>query len=254
MITALYKFTNANNREEDNIVASPNILGRFKYGIQKVYQRLQPLMIYIPFSPLNVVWNSLDKNSQSILDVGCGRGQPMDSINRRGKFYTVGVDIYAPDLEQCKAKGIHDKYLMCDIRNLPFEKKSFDIVMCLSVIEHFDKVEGRNLMQAMEQIARRQVVIAAPVGEWRHKDIDNDPNPFQRHRSIWTPSEFKKLGYEVRGSDVERLFDEKGLFAHVPKIFAALHVLFWILVGPFVFFLPGLAGQQICSKKLDILK
>ena len=215
------------------------------------YQRLQPYTIYIPFSPLNVLWHNINKNNRTVLDVCCGRGEPMESINLRGKFYKVGVDIYEPDVNKCKAKNLHDEYIICDVRDMPFENKSFDTVMCLSAIEHFDKTEAKQLLQSFEQIARKQVVIMAPVGEWRHKDINNDPNQCQRHRSIWSPKDFKELGYKVRGSELQKVFDEKGLHAHIPKIFKPLHVFIWLIVGPFVYLLPGLAGQQICSKTLD---
>ncbi len=215
------------------------------------YQRLQPYTIYIPFSPLNVLWHNINKKSRTVLDVCCGRGEPMSSINLRGKFYKVGVDIYELDINKCKTQALHDEYVICDVLSMPFKNKSFDTVMCLSAIEHFDKDEAKNLLRSFEQIARKQVIIMAPVGEWRHRDIDNDPNPFQRHRSVWSPAEFKSLGYKVRGSELQKIFDEKGLYAHIPKIFKPLHVLIWLIVGPFVYFLPGLAGQQICSKNLD---
>ena len=214
------------------------------------YNRLEPYTIYIPFSPLNVLWHNINKKNHTVLDVCCGRGEPMSSINLRSKFYKVGVDIYEPDINKCKAQKLHDEYVKCDVRNMPFKDKSFDIVMCLSAIEHFEKEEAKNLLRSLERIARKQVIIMAPVGEWRHRNIDNDPNQFQRHKSVWSPKEFRELGYKVRGSELQKVFDEKGIYTHVPKIFKPLHVLTWLIIGPFVYFLPGLSGQQICSKTL----
>ena len=51
---------------------------------------------YVPFSALNTVWRKLDKSSKTILDVGCGKGEPMAFINRHGKFKVVGIDIFKP--------------------------------------------------------------------------------------------------------------------------------------------------------------
>ena len=45
-------------------------------------RKLRP---YIPFSALNTVWRKLDKSSRTILDVGCGKGEPMAFINRQGR-------------------------------------------------------------------------------------------------------------------------------------------------------------------------
>lgn len=41
------------------------------------------------------VWRRLDKESKSILDVGCGKGRPMAFLNRRHRFFAVGIDIFA---------------------------------------------------------------------------------------------------------------------------------------------------------------
>lgn len=66
---------------------------------------------YIPFTALNAVVRNLDKNADSILDVGCGKGIPMKFINRKKKYFTVGMDIFEPYIYKCKSQGIHQKDL-----------------------------------------------------------------------------------------------------------------------------------------------
>jgi len=212
---------------------------------------LKPIESFLPFSHPNTLWRGLDKRSQSILDIGCGKGGPMENINKRGKFYTVGVDAFAPYLKECKAKGVHQEYVLCDIKNLPLRNKSFDIVLCIEVIEHLEKEDGRKLLQAMEKIARRQVIISTPVGVWRQKDIDKQLNPYQKHRAVWFPGELRSLGYKVRGCAVRKLCDEEGLLARLPKIFAPLRPLIRMSAGPLVYFLPRLGADMICFKKLQ---
>jgi 2-polyprenyl-3-methyl-5-hydroxy-6-metoxy-1,4-benzoquinol methylase len=67
--------------------------------IDYLTKKLRP---YIPFSALNAVWRKLDKSSKTILDVGCGKGEPMAFINRKGKFKVVGIDILSPTLTKLK--------------------------------------------------------------------------------------------------------------------------------------------------------
>lgn len=219
-------------------------------GIEKVWHKASSNSMLVPFTTLGAVWRGLDKSGFTILDVGCGEGGQVANINKRGDFTAVGVDAFAPELRKCKAKGSHHECLLCDVRNLPFRRKSFDIVLALQVIEHLEKEEGRKFIQALEEIARKQVVITTPVGLYRQKDINKHPNPYQKHRAVWFPTEFKSLGYKVRGGAVPKLCDEKGLLARLPGIFRPLEALVWILAGPFVYFLPRLAAFQICFKKL----
>ena len=217
--------------------------------INKIWSKGEAFLVFVPFTTSNIIWRGLDKSGQTILDVGCGEGGVIQQINRRGDFTAVGVDIFEPYLKACKSNELYHGNVLCDIRALPFKKKSFDVVMALQSIEHLEKEEGRHLIQALEEIARMQVIIGTPVGTWRQKDINKAPNPYQKHRAVWFPTEFKHLGYKVRGCTLRKLYDETGLLASLPRIFLPFGLLILVVVGPFLYFLPSLAGQQTCFKK-----
>ncbi len=134
----------------------------------------------------------LDGESQTCLDVGCGRG----AFPVLGKYSSVGVDIYGPNLAIARGKGIYRDVLQCDVRELPFAPGSFDSVICIEVIEHLDKAEGTVLLRQLETIARRQVIITTP---WGYCPLDErEDNPHLNHLSGWFPEEFTRAGYEVR--------------------------------------------------------
>jgi len=62
---------------------------------------------------------------------------------------------------------------LCDVRKLPFKQKSFDTVLCMEVIEHLEKEEAIRLIEDMEKIARKKIIITTPVGFWEdyvHED------------------------------------------------------------------------------------
>lgn len=187
-------------------------------------QRARP---WIPFTALNTVWRMLDKRSQTILDIGCGKGQPMRFINRRKQFYAVGADIFAPYLRECKRQGIHDEYILCDIRHLPFKNKSFDIVLCMEVLEHLDKGDGERLTETMEEIARKQVILSTPVGKYRQEVYNN--NPHQRHRYIWTPVQMKDKGYRVKTLGLRKLGAEGGWGSRLPKVLQLVGNVLWFV-------------------------
>ncbi len=225
-------------------------LHKFDNFLEKMLVALRHFESFIPFSHPNIVWKGLEKKSQTILDVGCGLGGPIKNINRRGRFYTVGVDIFLPYIKECKAKGNHNEGILCDIRKLPFSKKSFDTVICFEVLEHLDKEDGHELLSQIEDIARRQVIISTPVGTWRQKRVDHYTNPHQKHRAVWFPSELKARSYKVRGHMIRKLCDEQGLIAHLPKLLAIpIRLLVWVLAGPLVYFVPKLGADMICFKR-----
>jgi ubiquinone/menaquinone biosynthesis C-methylase UbiE len=137
------------------------------------------------------VASKLDRNAQSCLDIGCGRG----AFEFIQSFYSVGCDIYFPSLIKAKEKGYYDNLVRCDVRHLPFKPKSFDIAICAELIEHLDKVEGVEILRQMEGIASRQVIIMTPWGYFPMKERED--NPYLSHRSGWLPQELQEMGYKT---------------------------------------------------------
>jgi SAM-dependent methyltransferase len=216
-------------------------------GLSKLVEVGRELIPYIPFTRRNILWRLVDKSGKTILDLGCGEGVPMKFINRRRKFVTTGVDAHYPYLMGCRLHGIYDYLCCCDIRALPFRRKSFDVVLCLQVLEHLEKREALSLLQQIEQLANRQVVLDVPVREWKQGTYDN--NPFQRHKSAWYPVDLKRLGYKVRGYDVTYMLGQ--FLQSFPNGFRLIYYIVSLLATPLVYFLPRLAGSMICVKDLS---
>jgi SAM-dependent methyltransferase len=194
----------------------------------------------LPFSPFRgIVWFVLDKNSTSLLDVGCGKGAIAEVIKLVGnrKMFIVGVDAYLPYLKHCKGKGLYDDLVLCDARFLPFKKSSFDAVLAIEVIEHLQKRDGVSFLKQVEEVACRQVIVSTPVGfmETFHKNLERFEDELLRHKSGWSPEEFKELGYKVRGSVGPSI---------LPRDLA-----YWLsFVLPFTYFTPNVAYSMICIK------
>jgi len=203
---------------------------------------------YVAFTALNAVWRSLDKDAGSILDAGCGKGEPMKFINRSKRFYAVGLDIFKPYLEDCKRHGIHDDYVLCDVRRVPLREESFDVILCIEVLEHLKREHGKRLIRSLEQMARKQVIITTPVGVYKQQAYEE--NPHQEHKWIWSPTELKRFGYGVKGVGIRNMGGEEGLASRLPKIARPLFHITWILTGLLTYFYPTLAGHMVCIKNL----
>ena len=180
----------------------------------------------LPLTYLNIIWRKLDKKAKTILDVGCGDGSLMALLNYGRRFKVTGVDLYKPYLEKAKKTKVYKKVVLEDVRKLDFGDKSFDIVFCSQVIEHLTKEEGERLIENLEKIAKKQVIITTTVGFFPYDPFEGkDENPFQTHKSRWQPEEFKES-------------------LHPPIFFLSY------LFSPLFYLFPKLAAYMICVKNL----
>jgi SAM-dependent methyltransferase len=83
------------------------------------------------------------RNSQRIVDVGCGLGGTIASLNERfSDLDMIGVNIDARQLERAArtvkpANGNRIRWVEADACALPFAEKSFDVVLAVECIFHF---------------------------------------------------------------------------------------------------------------------
>ncbi|MFT4692620.1 MAG: class I SAM-dependent methyltransferase [Verrucomicrobiia bacterium] len=73
------------------------------------------------------------------LDVGCGVGQVVHQLDKKG-VAAHGVDVSQPNIE--KAREISERVQTYDGKKLPFEDGHFDSVGALNVLEHVDEPEA----------------------------------------------------------------------------------------------------------------
>jgi SAM-dependent methyltransferase len=216
--------------------------------INKLIRAAQKARPYIPFIVINTVCRVIDRKGKSLLDAGCGDGV-MGGMLKNKKRLSIGADVNVHSLKTGLENGTHDGYVLCDVRVLPFQPKSFDTVLAMEVLEHQEKEDALKSIKDWEAIARRQVIITTPVGECRV--TTRADNPFDEHKSYWLPQELKRQGYTVRGHGLARLYGDDGWFVTAPRILVPLLYIFSVFVGPVVYFFPGLSGRMVCVKRFD---
>ncbi len=135
----------------------------------------------------------------SVLDLGCGmEGALLHRV--AGIPHSVGVDLHTPAPYNGKPEPRrHDEYHRLDVRTIAdhFPADSYDCVVASDLIEHLEKTEGSDLLDAMERIASKRVIVFTPNG-YLYQPATPD-NPFQEHLSGWRVGEFVERGYRVIG-------------------------------------------------------
>lgn len=138
----------------------------------------------------------------TVLDVGSGADfSPFRFVPRYSGQRRIAVDAFEPSIQRSRALGIYDGYVSADIRafaNDPANKKRFDCVVALDVIEHFEKTESVRLVDDLESLARRKVVLFTPNGFLPQEPYDG--NASQRHLCGWSAQELRERGYHVWGA------------------------------------------------------
>lgn len=155
---------------------------------------------YLPFlaerdSP-NPIATLLDEHlirGGSVLNIGTAR-----HVNTGTKLYgyyqyAIGMDVHYVD----KVNEMDD-FVKGYAPLLPFRNNSFDVVIAIELIEHLTKEDGYILLEEMEQIAKRQIVVSTPNGFLKIVPKDRGyGSPFDAHLSGWTKKEFEDIGFKV---------------------------------------------------------
>jgi len=146
----------------------------------------------------------LDPRPKRVLDVGIGSGKYgflcreylqfwEDSLFRGAHEIVIdGIEIF-PDYVGGLQRQIYDHVFIGDAADiLPrLENDSYDLVLLIDVIEHFEKATGQRVLQECQRIAP-VVIVSTP------RVLTDQPakwgNPGEEHHSLWTPRDLKKCG------------------------------------------------------------
>lgn len=146
----------------------------------------------------------------SVLDLACGEMKSGISTQiplLPFKEYT-GVELWEPALSQARKKEMKsDKvtFISADItqyaHTLAKTGKQSDVVFLFDIVEHLEKEDALKLIDDVQKIAKKRILIFMPLGEGTLEANDGvmvaEENPLQKHKSQWSAQEWRELGFDV---------------------------------------------------------
>jgi SAM-dependent methyltransferase len=117
------------------------------------------------------------------LDAGCGSGRTLDALP--GYAAVAGVDAAPAAVRLARARGHADVHVG-RVEALPFDPASFDLVLCLDVLEHIpdDGSALRELRRVTEPGGHLVVTAPAYPALWSQHDVRNEHVRRYRRRDL----------------------------------------------------------------------
>ena len=99
------------------------------------------------------------KEGASILDLGCGTGNLSAPIG----YGYIGIDLNNNFLEKARRKYPHKTFIEMDVKELNFKNDSFDKVMMMNLLHHFNDEECTIILEEAARVSKGKVIIEDAV-------------------------------------------------------------------------------------------
>jgi SAM-dependent methyltransferase len=143
-----------------------------------------------------------------ILEVGCGEGIVIEYLGRRLPGVRIdGVELDGAALGRARTRCPGAALVRGDAGALPFGRASYDLVVCLEVLEHLD--EPARALAELRRVSRRGCLVSVPREPFfrlgnalRGKNLSRLGNPSD-HVQHWGAADFaafcaRELAVETR--------------------------------------------------------
>jgi SAM-dependent methyltransferase len=143
-----------------------------------------------------------------VLDAGCGTGYGLAMLLAEGPESVTGVDLSEEAMADAgRLLGEQAELVRADVRDLPFDDDTFDLVVCFEVIEHVER--QRDALDELKRVLRPSgvLLISSP-----NRDVYPPGNP--HHVREYRPEELQ--------AELEERFENVKLYRQHPWLASAL--------------------------------
>jgi 2-polyprenyl-3-methyl-5-hydroxy-6-metoxy-1,4-benzoquinol methylase len=107
---------------------------------------------------LKHIFPNLPIADMNVLEVGAGFGWLLEKLSATGS-QCFGTEIVAEPFHTL-SPSLRSRLILADGKQLPFPDKSFDLVVCMEVIEHV--LNPRLVLDELARVSRQYVVLSCP--------------------------------------------------------------------------------------------
>ena len=105
-----------------------------------------------------------ESSPDTVLDAGCGEGETIERLGDLLPHPVTGVDLNPGSVAFAAERLPGDRFDTADLLNLPFEDDSFDLVLCLEVLEH--RPDPRPALAELARVSSRDLILSVPHEPW----------------------------------------------------------------------------------------
>lgn len=100
----------------------------------------------------------------TVLDAGCGEGETLERLDGLLSGSITGIDLNPESVEFAAKRIPSGEFQVADLTDLPFEDDSFDLVLCLEVLEHLPAPAPA--LAELSRVCRGDIVLSVPSEPW----------------------------------------------------------------------------------------
>lgn len=139
---------------------------------------------------LNLIINTVPAGG-SVLDLGCGTGEPIAQFFIEKGFKVTGVDGSKKMIELCKKRFPSERWIVSDMREINLQQR-FDVVLAWHSFFHLDHDSQRKMFKIFDAHIKPGGVLAFTSGEEEGEVWSDNGGQMLYHASLST-KEYEKL-------------------------------------------------------------
>lgn len=153
---------------------------------------------------INLIINSIPK-AGSILDLGCGTGEPLAQFFIEKGFKVTGVDESQKMIAMCKKRYPNEHWIISDMRKIKLQQR-FDAIIAWHSFFHLDHDSQRNMFKIFDSHIKPGGVLTFTSGEeegevWSNnggQEIYHASLSKNEYENLLKASSFKVLLHKIR--------------------------------------------------------